>query len=65
MLINPPGFPQFKHMQSHLEEQAEHFYVSQIQRKVFKALLDHATHQRLETWDKERQADEYSARSAK
>lgn len=64
MLINPPVFTQFKHLQSHLEVQAEHFYTTRTQRKVFKALLDYAIHQRLEAWDRERQADEYSARSA-
>ncbi|XP_053467453.1 coiled-coil domain-containing protein 191 isoform X1 [Ictalurus furcatus] len=52
----------FKHLQSHLEVQAEHFYTTRTQRKVFKALLDHAIHQRLEAWDREQQADEYRAR---
>ncbi|XP_026794011.3 coiled-coil domain-containing protein 191 [Pangasianodon hypophthalmus] len=52
----------FKHLQSHLEVRAEHFYMTQTQRKVFKVLLDHAIHQRLEAWDREQQADEHSAR---
>ncbi|KAK3515552.1 hypothetical protein QTP70_024400 [Hemibagrus guttatus] len=54
----------FKNLQSHLEEQAEHFYTTRTQRKVLKALLDHAIHQRLEAWDREQQADKHSARRA-
>lgn len=64
MLTNPAVFTQFKHMQSYLEERAEHFYTTRTQRKVFKALLDHAMHERLEAWERERQADEHRARSA-
>ncbi|KAM9436713.1 coiled-coil domain-containing protein 191 [Clarias gariepinus] len=52
----------FKLLQSHLEVQAEHFHAIQIQRKVLKVLLDYAMQQRLEGWDKEQRADEYSAR---
>lgn len=63
MLTNPAVFTQFKRMQSYLEERAEHFYTTQTQRKVFKALLDHAMHERLEAWEREQQADEHSARS--
>ncbi|KAF5903632.1 coiled-coil domain-containing protein [Clarias magur] len=52
----------FKLLQSHLEVQAEHFHAIQTQRKVLKVLLDYAMQQRLEGWDKEQRADEYSAR---
>ncbi|KAI5627474.1 coiled-coil domain-containing protein 191, partial [Silurus asotus] len=52
----------YKHLQSQLEIRAESFYTTQTQRKVFKALLDLTIQQRLEAWDKERQAAEHRSR---
>ncbi|XP_062841575.1 coiled-coil domain-containing protein 191 isoform X2 [Trichomycterus rosablanca] len=56
------SWQRFKQLQSHLELQARRFYVARTQRKIFTALLDHTTHQRLVTWDKEQLASEHSAR---
>ncbi|XP_066502102.1 coiled-coil domain-containing protein 191 isoform X2 [Hoplias malabaricus] len=51
-----------KQMQCVLQTRAEHFYRAQTLRKVFSALLDYATQERLKTWDRERRADEHNAR---
>ncbi|KAI4888011.1 hypothetical protein NFI96_034673 [Prochilodus magdalenae] len=53
---------EFKDLQCISEARAERFYRAQTLRKVFVVLLDHATHQRLLAWDKERQAEEHNAR---
>ncbi|XP_072544994.1 coiled-coil domain-containing protein 191 isoform X2 [Salminus brasiliensis] len=58
------SWKRFKHLQCVLEARAEHFYRAQTLKKVFMALLDHATHQRLLAWNREQQAEEHNARRA-
>ncbi|XP_067291394.1 coiled-coil domain-containing protein 191 [Pseudorasbora parva] len=47
-----------------LEAQAERFHRIHTQRKVFTALLDHATEERITAWDSEQRAEEHNSRRA-
>ncbi|NP_001009986.1 coiled-coil domain-containing protein 191 [Danio rerio] len=47
-----------------LEARAEHFYKTNIQRKVLTALLDHMTEERILAWDDEQRAQQHNNRRA-
>lgn len=47
-----------------LEARAERFHRIHTQRKVFTALLDHATEARMTAWDNEQRAEEHNSRRA-
>ncbi|KAA0704741.1 Coiled-coil domain-containing protein 191 [Triplophysa tibetana] len=58
------NWKRFKDMRFILEARAERYYRTRTQRKVFMALLDHATEQRLTSWDNNQRAEEHNARKA-
>ncbi|XP_052452152.1 coiled-coil domain-containing protein 191 [Carassius gibelio] len=47
-----------------LEARAERFHRTRTQRRVFMALLDHATEERITAWDNEQRAEEHNSRRA-
>ncbi|XP_050954672.1 coiled-coil domain-containing protein 191 [Labeo rohita] len=47
-----------------LEARAERFHRTRTQRKVFMALLDHTTEERITAWDNEQRAEEHNSRKA-
>uniref|UniRef100_A0A671T688 Coiled-coil domain-containing protein 191-like n=1 Tax=Sinocyclocheilus anshuiensis TaxID=1608454 RepID=A0A671T688_9TELE len=47
-----------------LEARAERFHRTRTQRRVFMALLDHATEERITAWDNEQRAEQHNSRRA-
>uniref|UniRef100_A0A673KZR9 Coiled-coil domain-containing protein 191-like n=1 Tax=Sinocyclocheilus rhinocerous TaxID=307959 RepID=A0A673KZR9_9TELE len=47
-----------------LEARAERFHRTRTQKKVFMALLDHATEERITAWDNEQRAEQHNSRRA-
>ncbi|XP_073686940.1 coiled-coil domain-containing protein 191 [Garra rufa] len=47
-----------------LEARAERFHRTRTQKKVFMALLDHTTEERITAWDNEQRAEEHNSRKA-
>lgn len=58
------NWKRLKDMRFILEARAERFYRTCRQRKVFMALMDHATEQRLTAWDNNQRAEEHNTRKA-
>lgn len=54
---------QLKDLRFILEARAERFHRTRTQRRVFMALLDHATEERITAWDNEQRAEEHNSRS--
>ncbi|RXN34676.1 coiled-coil domain-containing protein 191-like [Labeo rohita] len=55
---------QLKDLRFILEARAERFHRTRTQRKVFMALLDHTTEERITAWDNEQRAEEHNSRKA-
>ncbi|KAK9953339.1 hypothetical protein ABG768_017341 [Culter alburnus] len=58
------SWKRLKDLRCILEARAERFHKINTQRKVFTALLDHATEERITAWDKEQRAEEHHSRRA-
>ncbi|XP_067234563.1 coiled-coil domain-containing protein 191 isoform X2 [Chanodichthys erythropterus] len=58
------SWKRLKDLRCILEARAERFHKMNTQRKVFTALLDHATEERITAWDNEQRAEEHHSRRA-